>query len=135
MSQEKKALVERLMTAFNQGELSVIDQIVSQDFVGHNPLAPADLAGPQGLKGLFAAIRLAMPDARFPSWVIIAEDDLIVSHMALEGTFAHEFMRIPPNGRKLAVWMADIWRIEDGKIAEAWFNLDTLALMRQMDAV
>ena len=71
-----------------------------------------------------------MPDAHHPSWIIFGEDDLVVTHLALEGTFTNEFMGIPPNRKKVAVWMTNIWRVENGKIIEAWFNLDTVGLMR-----
>ena len=43
-------------------------------------------------------------------------------------------MGIPPNGKKVSVWMANIWRFADGKVVEWWFNLDTLGFMQQLGA-
>ena len=135
MSEENKAIVERLSKAFNEGDLNVLDEIVAPDFVGHNPLMPEDIQGPEGLKGFFAAFRTAMPDALHPSWTLIAEGDLVAIHMPLEGTFTNEFMGLPPNGKKVVVWMANIWRIADGKAVEWWINMDTLGLMQQLGAI
>jgi steroid delta-isomerase-like uncharacterized protein len=135
MSTENKAVVERLIEAFNQGNLDVVDELVAPNFVGHTSLLPEDIQGPEGLKGLFAAFRAAMPDIQHPSWTLIAEGDLVAAHMPVEGTFTNEMMGIPPNGQKVFVWMANIWRIENGQAVEWWLNLDTLGLMQQLGAI
>ena len=135
MSQENKAVVQRIIEAFNDGTLEVLNGIVAADFVGHNPLMPMDMQGMESLIGFFAAIRAAMPDARHPSWTLIAEGALVVTHMPIEGTFTHELMGIPPNGAKVAVWMANVFRLAEGKVVECWFNLDTLGFMRQLGVV
>jgi steroid delta-isomerase-like uncharacterized protein len=135
MSHENKAVVQRIIEAFNDGSLEVLNGIVAADFVGHNPLMPMDMQGVGSLTGFFAAIRAAMPDARHPGWTLIAEGDRVVAHMPIEGTFTHELMGIPPNGAKVAVWMANVFRLVDGKVMECWFNLDTLGFMRQLGVV
>ena len=135
MLQENKVVVERLLEAFNEGHLDVVDELVAPDFVGHTPLMPEDMHGPEAVKGFYAATRAAMPIACHPSWTLIAEGDLVVTHMPLEGTFTNEFMGIPPNGRKVIVWMANIWRAVDGRVVEWWINMDTLGLMQQLGAI
>ena len=135
MSQENKAVIQRIAEAFNEGTLEVLDGIVASDFVGHNPLMPTDMHGMESLKGFFAAVRTAMPDVRHPGWTLIAEGDLVVAHMLLEGTFANELMGIPPNGAKVAVWMANVFKVVEGKAVECWFNLDTLGFMRQLGVI
>jgi steroid delta-isomerase-like uncharacterized protein len=135
MSAENKAVIDRLTKAFNEGNLDVLDEIVAADFVGHNPLSPEKIQGPEGLKGFFSAFRAAMPDINHPSWTMIAEGDLVAIHMPIEGTFANELMGIPPNGKKVVVWMANFWRLADGKAVEWWINMDTLSLMQQLGVV
>jgi predicted ester cyclase len=87
------------------------------------------------LKGFFAAFRGAMPDIRHPSWTLIAEGDLVAIHMPIEGTFENEIMGIPPNGKKVSLWMANIWKVVDGMAVEWWINMDTLSLMQQLGVV
>jgi len=135
MSEENKAVVLRITEAFNEGKLDVLDEIVASDFIGHNPLMPEDIQGSEGLKGFFAAFRAAMPDIHHPSWTLIAEGDLVAIHMPIEGTFTNEFMGIPPNGKKVVVWMANIWRVAEGKAVEWWVNTDTLGLMQQLGVI
>jgi predicted ester cyclase len=59
----------------------------------------------------------------------------VAIHMPMEGTFTSEFMGIPPTGEKVTVWMANIWRVADGKLVEWWINTDTLALMQQLGVI
>jgi predicted ester cyclase len=135
MLEENKAIVRRISEAFNEENLNELDELVAPDFVGHNPLMPEPIQGLEGLKGFFAAVRAAMPDIHHPSVTLIAEGDLVVLHAANEGTFTNEFMSIPPTGKKVSYWMANIWRIAEGKAVECWFNLDTLGLMQQLGAI
>jgi predicted ester cyclase len=135
MSAENKAVIERLTQAFNEGNLDVLDQLVAANFVGHIPLPPGVLQGVDGLKGFFALMRAAMPDVRHPSWTLIGEGELVVIHMPTEGTFTNPLMGIPPNGKKVAVWMANIWRLDEGKAVEWWLTMDTLGFMQQLGVI
>ena len=135
MLEQNKALVDRLTEAFNHADWAVIDEIVSPDFVGHSPLSPQPMQGPDALKGFFMATHGAMPDVCHPHWTLIAENDLVAIHMPIRGTFMNEFMGIPPNGNVIEVWMANVWRVQDGKLVEWWANMDTLGFMRQLEAL
>ena len=135
MSAENKAVVDRLTQAFNEGNLSLVDELVAPGFVGHNPLSPEPIQGPEGLKGFFGAFRAAMPDIVHPNWTLIAEGDLVAIHMPVEGTFTNELMGVPPNGKKVSLWMCNVWKVVGGKAVEWWLNFDTLSLMQQMGVV
>jgi len=132
MLEENRAVVHGISEAFNKGTLDELDELVAPDFVGHNPLMPEPIRGLEGLKGFFAAVRAAMPDIHHPSVTLIAEGDLVVIHAQNEGTFTNEFI---PTGKKVSYWMANIWRIAEGKAVECWFNFDTLGLMQQLGVV
>jgi predicted ester cyclase len=130
-----KAVIDRLTVLFNEGKLDALDDLVSWDFVGHLPIPPGELRGPEGLKGFWGAMRAAMPDVHHPTWTMIAEGDLVAIHMATEGTFTNPLMGIPPNGKKVVVWMANIWQLADGKAVEWWVSLDTLGFMQQLGVI
>jgi len=132
---ENKAVIDRFNVALNEGNLDVIDAIFAPDFVGHSPLSPEPIRGPGGYKAFLATMGAAMPDLHYPSWTLIAEGDLVVIHMSAEGTFTNELMGIPPNGKKVLLWMINIWRFADGKIVEWWHSMDTLGFMQQLGAI
>jgi predicted ester cyclase len=135
MQKENEIVVEQLTQAISADDLDILDDLVAQDFVGHHPLFPAGIRGPQGLKSFFASIQRAMPLAHFPSWLLIAEGELVAVHTPLEGDFVNEFFGIAPSGKKVVLWMVNIWRVANVKIVEAWFNLDTLGLMAQLELI
>jgi len=135
VSEQNKAVVDRITQAFNDGDFDALDQLVAPDFVGHNPLSPEPIQGPEALKGFFGAFRAAMPDIRHSSWTTIAEGDLVAIHMPIEGTSENALMGIPPNGRKVSLWMANIWKVVDGRAVEWWINMDTLSLMQQLGVI
>ena len=135
MSKENKAAVDRLIKAFNDGNLDPYDELIAPDFVGHNPLLPEDIKGIEGMKGYLGAFLAAMPDIQHTTWTLIAEGDLVVAHMDMIGTFTSELMGIPPNGKKVETWMANIFRFSGGKVVEWWANADTLGIMQQLGVV
>ncbi len=51
---------------------------------------------------------------------LIAEEDRVVGRYTLYGTHTGEFQGVKPTGRKVKVSGIEIFRIEDGKIAEFW---------------
>ena len=44
-------------------------------------------------------------------------------------------MNLPPTGRPIAMTGIEIFRIEDGKIAELWAEANLLGLMQHLGAV
>jgi predicted ester cyclase len=46
-----------------------------------------------------------------------------------------KFVGVPASGASVEVKYIDIWRIENGPLAESWVRMDFLALMQQVGAV
>jgi len=42
---------------------------------------------------------------------------------------------VPASGAQVSVDFIDIWRIENGQLAESWVRMDLLSLMQQLGAV
>jgi predicted ester cyclase len=66
---------------------------------------------------------------------VIAEDDKVVLRVTAGGTHQGEFQGIPATGRTVTITGMGIARIEDGRIAESWWDFDALGLMQQLGAV
>lgn len=52
--------------AFSKGRLSVLDELVSKQFVEHEPPPPGFKTGVEGMKQLFNEMRPASPTSRSP---------------------------------------------------------------------
>jgi steroid delta-isomerase-like uncharacterized protein len=135
MSEENIATSKRgLEEAFNRGNLSVIDQDTTEDFVAHDTLVGDQdrEASKQGIAGY----RQAFPDLHITIDEIFAAGDKVVIRWSGQGTFENEFMGLKPTGETGdPVRGITIDRYEGGKIAESWTQWDTLTLMRNVGAI
>jgi predicted ester cyclase len=80
-TEENKTLlrrsVEEIFSA--QGDLDVAEEIYAPDYVGHNPLDPEDVRGPEGAKEQARMYRSAFPDVRLSIEEQVAEGDRVVT--------------------------------------------------------
>ena len=81
--------------AFNQGNLAVVDEVLTSDHVAHNAFGGAP-NGPEGLKWLIAMFRTAFPDLHCTVEDEIREGDKCASHWTMRGTHKGLFLDNPP---------------------------------------
>lgn len=129
--EENKEIVRRL-NAIWQGELEIVDELVAENYVNHNPIVPDAPPGPEGFKQNVSALRTAFPDIDFTLEDIIAEDDKVVLRAVGHGTHDDELMEVEPTGREVELSGIVIFRIEDGQIVERWAQFDTMGMLRQI---
>ena len=137
MSEENKALARRFLEeAFNEGNLDVVDEIVTSDYVLHDPASPeGEIRGPEGIKGFVQMYRSAYPDTDITVEDQIAEGDDVVTRWTARGTHQGELLGVPPSGNRVEVTGISIDRFSGGKFAESWTNYDALSMMQQIGAI
>jgi steroid delta-isomerase-like uncharacterized protein len=135
MSAENIATSKRgLEEAFNRGNLDVIDQDTTEDFVNHDPIMGDQ--DQDASKQSIAAYRQAFPDIHITIEEIFDADDKVVMRWRGDGTFENEFMGLQPTNEKGdPVKGITIDRYEGGKIAESWTQWETLTFMRNIGAI
>ena len=135
MSEGNRAVVDRLTEeVFNQGNVDVIDELVAEDFVEHDPM-PGVEPDREGFKQFISTLRSAFPDLRTEVEDQIAEGDRVVERWRSTATHQGEFMGVPATGKRVTIEGMDISRIEAGKIVEHWTKVDILGLMEQLGAI
>ena len=117
---------------FNKHDFSVLDEIMRDDYIQHNANVPT---GKAGFKGFFEMTFRDVPDFRCNIKQIIAEGDLVAVHSTTSGTHSGPWISDSATGNKLNYAVVDIFRVQDGKIAEHWDVADTFNLFRQVGAV
>jgi steroid delta-isomerase-like uncharacterized protein len=133
---QNKAIMQRYFNeAWNQGNLSVLDEIVSADYLNHNPFVPGLPAGPEGLKPILAGFRAAFPDLHFTIDGQIAEEDKVVTRWTMRGTHQGEFMGIPATGKQVTAGGVQIERVAGGQIVEHWRQSDDMGLLQQLGVI
>ncbi len=135
MSEQNKAIVRRLYEeVWNLGDLDVVEDIVSADFVGHRSGRPDDL-GPEAVRESVVALCEAFPDGRFTIEDMVVEGDRVAVRFTGRATHRGEFRGVQPTGRQVTVTGIGIYRIYGGQIVERWENIDQLGLLQQLVAV
>ena len=106
---------------YQKGNLEVADEILSSDFVLHNPTLPEELRnGPEGAKKYASAIITAVPDRKLVQDDIFAKDDKVLIRWTNSGTNTGSLFGNPPTGKPYVATGFDLFRISNGKIAEIW---------------
>lgn len=135
MSEELKALARREAELFNTGDLSIADEIYSEDYVGHDAAKPEPVRGVAGAKEEAAGYRAAFSDLQLTIEHLVAEGDYFVSRWTARGTHDGELFGIAPTGRSVTTSGISVVRVSDGKIVEDHTQWDALGLMQQIGAV
>jgi len=87
---------------------------------------------PRGTRAIAEEWTTAFPDWRFELLGLVAENDRVVAHMPYSGTFTNPINGVAPTGRFARVDEMVIFRIDDGKIAQAWEVYDESGMWRQL---
>jgi steroid delta-isomerase-like uncharacterized protein len=128
--QMPKAIINWLYAEFmNEGNPAIADELVSSSFTG-----PAG-KGPEAFKSLVLPLRQAFPDLHFTIRDMVVEGSRVVVRWTWQGTHRGLFAGIAPTGRLVSNEGIAIYRVEDGKIAEAWSQMDRLGVVQQLGGV
>ena len=84
---------------------------------------------------MLGALRAGFPDVRHTIEDVVASGDFVVIRFQAEGTHDGEFQGLAPTGRHARWSGINMFRIECGRIAEEWSEVDGLGRLRQLGAV
>ena len=131
MSDANKAVAHQLYQRLSEGDISVVDEVISDEFVEHEEV-PGLAPNKDGVRQMFEMFRSAFSDARFEIDDMIAEGDMLFALVRMRGVHQAEFMGVPASGHTIDVGIADFFRFENGMAIEHWGVMDTGAMMRQL---
>lgn len=101
--QRNKALVLEAMTSlFQRHDASAVERLYAPGYIQHNPEIP------QGREALYALVADLSQTVFYEPGLIVAEGDLVAIHGRIRG-----WAEVPQV-------VVDLFRIEDGKLAEHW---------------
>ena len=117
---------------WNKGNLEIIDELYSADFVWHFLSTGSETVGLESLREHVRTHREAFPDWTEKIKFIVAEGDLVVINFVSTGTNEGSFMGNPPTKKSIKINEMSIFRIVDDKISEQWLLPDLLSLNQQL---
>jgi serine phosphatase RsbU (regulator of sigma subunit) len=116
----------------SQGDLDVMEEMMSPDFVGHTKLLPDQQPDREGKKWAYAQFSAATSNASIDFEDQIAAGDKVVTRFVVHATHDRgELMGLAPGGRELTHMPIGIHRIEGSKIAEEWGGGSGLSELRR----
>ena len=136
MSEHNKAIVRRLFAElWNNGNLSVAEEIFNPNYEHHDSSTPDFGRGPDSEKKRATLYRTAFPDLHLTIEDVIAEGETVMTRWSCRGTHKGDLNGIAPTGKHITITGLTVARVSNGKIVEGYVNWDALGLMQQLGVV
>jgi steroid delta-isomerase-like uncharacterized protein len=134
ISQKNKEIVQLFYNAvFIRHDLNGLDSCMRDDYIQHNADVPP---GKAGFIKFFKETFRAIPDFKYTLKKMVAEGDIVMAYSATSGTHTGgTWLGKPATGNKLNFDVVDIFRVQDGKIAEHWDVADSFNLFKQLGII
>lgn len=132
-NKNKKVVSEFYNDVFIRHDLTKLDKYMRDDYIQHNADCPQ---GKAGFVTFFEEIFGAVPDFKYILKKMIAEGDIVMAYSTTTGTHkGGPGFGKKATGNKLKFDVVDIFRLQDGLIAEHWDVADTFSLFSQVGVV
>lgn len=131
---QAEQLVRRLYDeGFLAGNQDVFHQVIARDYVNHSN--PDQVPGPEGVRRIVPGLRAAFDDLTFTFLTFVVEGERVAVYGRASGTHTGSFNGLPATQRRASWPVFDLFRVEQGQLAEHWDVVDQLGLLRQLGAV
>ena len=133
-TEENKAIVRRFFELGpSSGDMNAANALLDPNFALHTPLPSAP--GIQGINDVVTTCRAAFEHLNVTVEDMVAEGNKVTARFTARGIHKGQFMGLPPTGKPITMTGIEIFRIENGKIAELWGEANLLGLMQQLGIV
>lgn len=132
IEQNKKLVLKMNQKVWNEGNLTVIEELFSTNFVHHFLPDGSEFKGIESLIEQVRWHREAFPDWKEKITHIVAENDLVVIHFESSGVNLGNWLGNPPSGKKVHINEFSIFKLQNGKIEEQWLMPDIFSLRKQL---
>ena len=110
----KRMVYDFWREVFEGGHMELAEKYMAESYIQHNPNVPTGRAAFVEFFSKFAKPKPIEPKIKAPLVAVVAEGDLVVLAFAREGTDPKDATK-----KYTTTWF-DMFRIENGKIAEHW---------------
>lgn len=129
--QDNVAAARRLLKeAFGDGDLSVIDELVADDYVEHQN--PVQGFGPEAVKEIVRGLHQSLSEMRFDIEALVVGEDTVWIRSRVTARNSRPFMGWPAAGTRIEIDVFDVLRFSAGKVIEHWGVADRLGLLEQL---
>lgn len=122
----------RWIDGLNRGDLSVADQVFTDDCVIHITGSPEAIRGPAGFIQMLQGMLAAFPDLHFSMEDHVSAGDRVATRWMATGTHTGPLGPVPPTGKRIQIEGLILDRVVDGRVAERWEQWDQPGMMQQL---
>jgi steroid delta-isomerase-like uncharacterized protein len=108
-------------------------QYFTEDVAWHGGTV-GTVQGRDSVAGLMAMVVTSIPDLRADVQDVIVQGNKVVVRLVVSGTHKGDLLGIPATGNDVRWDAVDVYRLEDGKIAEEWAAEDFTAFLNDTGA-
>jgi len=132
-----RSLAERFAATLSAGDIDAFADLFADNYVNHQvsaaaPPPRADVSQKQASVAFFKARLTGMPDLKVSTQIVVADKDHVAASFAYRGTQTGVYMGVAPTGRVLQFTSCDIFRVQDGRLAEHWGMGDIAGIAAQL---
>ena len=131
VEEQNVEIVREFFESIDNGTQAERTDLFTSDYICHFVGAPEPLPLEVQIQFISFAYK-AFPDNIHIIKDVFAKGDKVAMRVINQGTHQGEWEGIPPTGNKYAYEAMWIFRLADGKIAEAWGLEDNLGFMQQL---
>lgn len=121
-----------LQEVWTKGDLALIDELVTEDYVEYDPALPEPIRGRDALKETIGTFRDGAPDLTKSVDETYVDGETVIVTYTATGTHEGEIMGVPPTGRSIEAEGVFVYRVEDDKLAEGTDMWDAFGLLQQI---
>ncbi len=133
---KEKIIKDRVLGIWNDGNLSLIDEVYAPEAVVRTSHIPIPMKGLEAIKNWIVSTRTAFPDFHMRFEEIIIKGDRVVTRWTSEGTntgiLKMGFINLPPTGKEVRFSGISISQIEKGKTLEEVVVFNVLEMYQQL---
>jgi steroid delta-isomerase-like uncharacterized protein len=132
----KQVIQDRWLNLMNTANIAIADEIYASDFTCRIPNYP-QVTDLEGYKREAASAAAVLPEFEVILEDLFAQGDRVVGRFTANGRMipaASPGLPLPPEGVPYTNLWIIVFRFEDGKIAEEWWQFDLLGVMEQLGA-
>ena len=130
---DNKRIVRRFYDeVMSGGNVDVLAEVMDENFVDHGEALFDSPQDRENLRQGIVAAQETLPNLDVYLEDIIAEGDLVGVRGTMRCTHQGTVLGVPGTGHELSWKGLAMFRIADGKIAERWFNSDSVSIVRQL---
>lgn len=133
MSQETEAAARAVFAAINSGDLGVLDDVVTADFVDHGSPLPIE-PGPAGYREILAFVHGVLR-YRYEIKEIFSTDDRVVVRAEATAVGVTPLHGPEAAGKTYRITTLHVYRTEGDRLAEHWGVRDDLSAFMQLGII